>query len=264
MEERVYLLLAVAQAKEDLRKDVVREVVEDAGDLRRAYDDLRRSAAAGRTGAGDRSTVRLSVTVNPRNVLDAYFAFRERMNGRVRDRPCGDGAALRKFKRADSYWRSELQRPGARRDAPAVRPRRRRRRRLRDPLRRALRADRDPDVDGDARRLSRRHRAVRLHRLRGRHRVRGEDRRVAVRRVPRRRGRGERSVTLQFGVATSAVVGSEPDGDLTAPIWFGYARSHRRHPAVGSGSRPRRPPRASGHRPRRLTSMPRTLIMSRL
>lgn len=36
------------------------------------------------------------------------------MNGWVKDRLNGDDAALQKFKRVDSYWKSELQKPAAR------------------------------------------------------------------------------------------------------------------------------------------------------
>jgi hypothetical protein len=91
-------------------------VVEDRADLGRTYDRLRRTTAGYQSDADDSLTFRLYVTVNARNAMDAYFNFRERMDGWVRDRLDGDEAAPRKFKRLDSYWKSELQKPAARDD----------------------------------------------------------------------------------------------------------------------------------------------------
>ena len=120
-EDRVYLLVAVARTKENPRltsgtEVTFREVVEDRRDIRPTYDELRCSALGYRTEAGDGLTFRLYVTANARNALDAYFDFRERMDGWVRDRLNGDEAAPRKFKRLDRYWLSEVQKPAARDD----------------------------------------------------------------------------------------------------------------------------------------------------
>lgn len=118
-EDRVYLLVAIAREKENPRltsasEVVVRDVVEDRQDVRRTYDQVRCSAEAYRTDDGASLTFRLYITTNARNTLDAYFTFRERMNGWVKDRIRGDVAASEKFKRLDSYWMSELQKPAAR------------------------------------------------------------------------------------------------------------------------------------------------------
>jgi hypothetical protein len=121
-ENRVYLFLVIARTKENPQLSsgseiTFREVVEDRADLGRTYDRLRRTTAGYQSDADDSLTFRLYVTVNSRNAIDAYFNFRERMDGWIRDRLEGDEAAPRKFKRLDSYWKSELQKPAARDDA---------------------------------------------------------------------------------------------------------------------------------------------------
>ena len=119
-EDRVYLLVALARRKENPRPSggsvALREVVEDGEDLRRASDRLRGAAGAYRTDAGDPLAFRLYVTANARNALDAYFEFRRRTDGWVRDRLAGDAAAPRKFRRLGEYWMSELQKPAVRDD----------------------------------------------------------------------------------------------------------------------------------------------------
>lgn len=120
-EDRVYLLVAVARSKENPgltsgTEVTVREVLGDRGDVRPTYEAVRCWARGYRTDSGDGLAFRLYVTVNARNALDAYFAFRERTDGWVRDRLNGDAAAPPKFKRVDRYWKSELQRPTARDD----------------------------------------------------------------------------------------------------------------------------------------------------
>jgi hypothetical protein len=118
-EDRVYLLVALARPKENPPLSsgsavALREVVGERADIRRAYDRLRGAAEAYRTDAGEPLRFRLYLTVNARNALDGYFAFRERTDGWVRDRLAGDAAATPKFRRVDDHWKSELQRPAAR------------------------------------------------------------------------------------------------------------------------------------------------------
>lgn len=118
-EDRVYLLMAIARTKENPEltgstEVVFREVVKDEEDVRRKVDKLRSSTENYRSDSGDQLTFRLYVTANARNTVDAYFNFRSRMNGWVKDRLDGDDEAARKFKRVDSYWKSELQKPAAR------------------------------------------------------------------------------------------------------------------------------------------------------
>ena len=112
-EDRVYLLMAIARAKENPSivsnsEPVLREVVKHETDIRRKYGKLRAYATQYRTHSGDSLKFRLYITVNARNTVKTYFNFRERMNGWTKDRILGDDTASRKFKRIDSYWKSEL------------------------------------------------------------------------------------------------------------------------------------------------------------
>lgn len=118
-EDRVYLFMAIARTKENPQltsgsEVVFREVIKNEQDIRRKYDKLHCTAQEYRADSGEPLTFRLYITANPRNTLDAYFNFRQRMNGWVQDRLNGDDAVMRKFKRLDSYWKSELQKPEAR------------------------------------------------------------------------------------------------------------------------------------------------------
>jgi hypothetical protein len=112
-EDRVYLLMAIARRKEnphlsEADQIVFREVLKGPADL----DRKRRKLAA---VAGDHDErFRLYVTVNARNVMDAYFRFRSTTDGWLEDRFRGDEAAPPKFKRVDGHWYSELQRPHSR------------------------------------------------------------------------------------------------------------------------------------------------------
>ncbi|MDQ2052750.1 hypothetical protein RBH26_20105 [Natronolimnohabitans sp. A-GB9] len=59
---------------------------------------------------------RIYLSANARNTLDAYFNFREEMDGWIRDLFYGDEHAAEKLSRVDSYWKSALHRPDARDD----------------------------------------------------------------------------------------------------------------------------------------------------
>ena len=116
---RVYLFTAVARTKENPEltsstEVVFREVITSKQNIRRKYEKLRSAADQYPIDVDDRLTFRLYITVNPRNTLDAYFNFRQRMNSWVKDQINGDEAAMEKFKQVDRYWKSELQKPEAR------------------------------------------------------------------------------------------------------------------------------------------------------
>lgn len=118
-EDRVYLFMAIARTKENLQltsgsEVVFREVIKNEQDIRRKYDKLHCTAQEYHADSGEPLTFWLYITANPRNTLDAYFNFRQRMNSWVQDRLNEDDAVLQKFKRLDSYWKSELQKPEAR------------------------------------------------------------------------------------------------------------------------------------------------------
>jgi hypothetical protein len=118
-EDRVYLFLAIARSKENPglssgSEPTFREVVRDEAGLRRKYDRLRRATRGYGDDSDEALTFRLYVTANARNAVDAFFDFRERTDGWVRDRIKGDEVTPRKFKRVDGYWKSELQKPAAR------------------------------------------------------------------------------------------------------------------------------------------------------
>lgn len=112
-EDRVYLLMAIARRKEnphlsDAEQIVFREVLTAPVDLERK----RRKLAAVAADYDER--FRLYASVNARNVMDAYFRFRSTTDGWLEDRFRGDDAAPPKFKRVDTHWYSELQRPHSR------------------------------------------------------------------------------------------------------------------------------------------------------
>lgn len=118
-EDRVYVVMAVARAKDNPEivsssEVAFREVVKDRGDVRRKVERVAAVARSHRSEPAGSLTFRLYVTVNARNALKAYFNFRERTDGWVRDRIYGHEEAVRKFERVDSSWRSELQRPESR------------------------------------------------------------------------------------------------------------------------------------------------------
>lgn len=118
-EDRVYLLMAIARAKENPSitsnsEPVVREVVKHETDIQRKHDKLQAYATQYQSQSDDSLTFRLYITANARNTVKTYFDFRERMNGWTKDRILGDDAASGKFKRIDGYWKSELHRDGTR------------------------------------------------------------------------------------------------------------------------------------------------------
>ncbi|WP_284008952.1 hypothetical protein [Haloarcula pelagica] len=106
-EDRVYLLLAIARAKENegASHDVptIRNVVEDAAGLERAVAEL--DHATRRFDA----RFRLYLTANARDALAATFVLRRRMDDWLEGRIHGDDGISAKFKRVDSEFKSVLQ-----------------------------------------------------------------------------------------------------------------------------------------------------------
>ncbi|WP_247730906.1 hypothetical protein [Halovivax limisalsi] len=114
-EYRAYILMAIARRahNDDLthRGEVVyRRVLCDVDDVQDQYDDLRALVAR------HDYTFRIYLSVNARNTLDAYFDFREEMNGWIHDLVAGDDHAIPKLGKVDSYWKSALHSPEARDD----------------------------------------------------------------------------------------------------------------------------------------------------
>lgn len=112
---RAYILTAIARAthNDELTQSdevVYRRVLCNADDVGRQYDDLRALLAR------HDHTFRIYLTVNARNTLDAYFDFREEMNGWIRDLVAGDEHAAPKLGKIDAYWKSALHDPKARDD----------------------------------------------------------------------------------------------------------------------------------------------------
>ncbi|PSQ15266.1 hypothetical protein BRD00_14925 [Halobacteriales archaeon QS_8_69_26] len=113
--ERVYVLMAIARPKEneDLTHGsapVIREVVEDAEDLRRTVDQL--DHAVSRFDA----TYRLYCSVNARDVTRAFFELRRSTDEWLEMRLGGNEEVLGKFRRIDSEFKSVLQRDTCRDD----------------------------------------------------------------------------------------------------------------------------------------------------
>jgi hypothetical protein len=111
--------MAIARKKENpaitsSSEPVFREVVKDEKDIRRKVEKLESALKNYRSDSGESLKFRLYVNANARNTVKAYFNFRERMNGWVKDRMYGQDSTARKFKRVDSHWRSELQKPASR------------------------------------------------------------------------------------------------------------------------------------------------------
>lgn len=118
-EDRVYVLMAIARKKENpsvtsSSEPVFREVIKDEDDIRRKVEKLESTIKNYRDDSGQQLNFRLYVNANARNTVKAYFNFRERMNGWVKDRMYGQESTARKFKQVDSHWKSELQKPESR------------------------------------------------------------------------------------------------------------------------------------------------------
>jgi len=106
--ERVYLLLAIARAKDNAgttasSERVVREVVADAGEL------PEKAAALDHAVARFDERYRLYCTVNARDTASALFRLRERTDDWLEMRFRGDAGVVEKFKRVDEEFLSVLQ-----------------------------------------------------------------------------------------------------------------------------------------------------------
>jgi len=114
-ENRVYLLMAIARKKEnpDITSSgeiVFREVVKNEEDTERKISKLQNACKR----YGEAEKFRLYYSANARNTLDAYFRYRERMNGWIEKKMNGQADIDQKLKRLDSHWKSELQKPHSR------------------------------------------------------------------------------------------------------------------------------------------------------
>lgn len=117
--ERVYVLMAIARPKEneDLTHGsapVIREVVEDADDLRRKVEQL--DHAVSRFEA----TYRLYLSANARDVTRAFFELRRSTDEWLEMRLNGNEEVVGKFRRIDSEFKSVLQRDTCRDDTNFV------------------------------------------------------------------------------------------------------------------------------------------------
>ncbi|MFC6755463.1 MULTISPECIES: hypothetical protein [Haloarcula] len=109
--DRVYLLVAIARAKENPETDerdrpTIREVVTDTGDLPETVAQL--AHATSRFDA----TYRLYLTVNARDALTATFDLRRRTDDWLEMRLHGNEEITAKFTRVDSEYKSVLQSDG--------------------------------------------------------------------------------------------------------------------------------------------------------
>ena len=106
--ERVYLLMAIARAKDNegttaSSEPVIREIVEDAAELPRKIPQLDHAVSR----FDDR--YRLYLSANARSTTSALFRLRERTDDWLEMRFNGDTDVVRKFKRIDSEFKSVLQ-----------------------------------------------------------------------------------------------------------------------------------------------------------
>ena len=106
-ENRVYILMAIARKTHNgsvsgNNEPVYREVIHNEAELEHAYQNL-----LGRLFTRP-YTWRVYLTVNARDPMKAYWTFRQRMDGWVKDLLHGDDAAQDKFGKIDQYWMSDL------------------------------------------------------------------------------------------------------------------------------------------------------------
>lgn len=114
--ERAYILMAIARRKhnKDLTHNsevVFRRVLLNEEDIERQYDELRSLID------GHPHTFRVYLTVNARNVLDAYFRFQTELNSWSQDYIRGDDAAIEKMGKVGSRWKSALHNPSVKDDS---------------------------------------------------------------------------------------------------------------------------------------------------
>ena len=107
-EDEVYVLMAIARAKENEEfsnnsEPVIREVVEDFGQLERKMEQL--DHAVSRFD----SDFRLYISANARDVMKAFFKFRSDTDNWLEMRLNGNKDVNKKFKGLDSEFKSVLQ-----------------------------------------------------------------------------------------------------------------------------------------------------------
>lgn len=115
-DDRVYILRAVARQKDnpDLTHNseiVYRKILRSEAEIAQKYEEL--LAVLGTHP----NTFRIYLTVNARNVVDAYFNFQGTMNRWTRDLLSGDANATRLISELDERWKSALHSPEAQDDS---------------------------------------------------------------------------------------------------------------------------------------------------
>lgn len=107
-EDRVYVLLAIARAKENEdynnnSEPVIREIVDNEEELERKVEQLDYDVSR------FDSKFRLYLSANARNTMDAFFQLRSDMDDWLKMRLNGNQGVSKKFKRVDSEFKSVLQ-----------------------------------------------------------------------------------------------------------------------------------------------------------
>ncbi len=106
--ERVYLLVAIARAKDQDggtsgSEPVIRKIVEDSEDLTQTIEELAHAVCR------FDERYRLYLSANARNTTTAFFRLRERMDDWLEMRFHGNDEVIQKFKRLDREFVSVLQ-----------------------------------------------------------------------------------------------------------------------------------------------------------
>lgn len=112
---RVYLLLAIARSKEndDIQatdQPTIRKVVENSDEIE---DKLEQLEHATKRFPQD---YRLYLTINARDITQAFFMFRQEMEQWMKNIAFGNKNSMRNLKRIDHLWKSYLHKQGARDD----------------------------------------------------------------------------------------------------------------------------------------------------
>lgn len=108
---RLYMLFAVARPKENSTLDdtqVIREIVTHEGKLRPKIRQLKALSSVYRATDDGPLTFRLYVTMNARNVIDAFGSFQKTLIDMQHDIAAGDDRTREFAKRLDEEWKTVL------------------------------------------------------------------------------------------------------------------------------------------------------------
>ena len=116
-EDRAYVLMAIARRKhnESLSNSeeiVYRRVLTDGEDISKNYYDLKRLI-----NSHSNLTFRLYLSVNARDIMDAYFNFKSEMETWTRHIYHGDDGSKKNVERLGSKWKSALHNPSTKDDS---------------------------------------------------------------------------------------------------------------------------------------------------